>query len=152
MRRHEFLLGFVSVAGLLLGANLAFAEEQSDQHEGTPGSSEWCKENPGKCEEARAKHEAFCKENPQRCAEMKAKRAEREAFCKENPETCAEQREKFKLHRAEMKAKCEADPEKCDEMKQAHREKFKQRHGGGGSPPAGAGAGKPPAAAGKPSN
>lgn len=133
MRRHEFLLSLVSVAGLLLGAN-ALAEENSAQHEGDPGTSEWCKENPGKCEEMRAKREAFCKENPEKCADFKQKRAEREAACKANPEKCAEQREKFKQHRAEMKAKCDADPAKCEEMKQARRERFKKRHGGGSAP------------------
>ena len=140
MRRHPFLLSLVSVAGLLLGATLS-PRKTSDQHEGSPGSSEWCKENPGKCQEAREKHAAFCKENPERCAEMKAKRAEREAYCKENPATCAEQREKYKQHRAEMKAKCEADPAKCEEMKQARREKLRapaavaQPDGAGGGLP-----------------
>jgi hypothetical protein len=149
MSFQKSLLGFISIAGLLLGASLALAEDAPPA--GNPGldGSAWCKENPGKCDEARAKHAAFCKENPDKCNELSQKRAERQAFCKENPEKCAEQREKFKQQRAERKAQCAADPEKCEEMKQARRERFKKRHGGGG-PPADQGSGKAPGETGKP--
>ena len=136
MHLHKTALGFISIAGLWLGASLALADDVAPAgHPGGPGGgSEWCKENPGKCEEARAKHEAFCKENPEKCEQWNQKRAEREAYCKDNPQKCAEQREQFKQHRAEMKAKCEADPAKCEEMKQARRERFMKRHGNGSEP------------------
>lgn len=132
MHRSPIALGLASIAGLLLGASLALADDA------TPGPSpghmrEFCKENPGKCEEAKAKHAAFCKENPEKCEQMKQRRAERRAFCKENPEKCAEQRAQMKQRHAEMKAKCEADPAKCQEMKQQMRERMREKHGMGGS-------------------
>lgn len=139
MKLRTTLLGLVSIALLSLSAGLALAEDEPATD--APEFSGWCKENPGKCEQARAKHAAWCEANPEKCKEMKGKRAERAEFCKQNPEKCAEQRERFKQHRAEMKAKCEADPAKCEEMKQSRRERFKKRHGGGA--PADAPAGNP---------
>jgi len=142
MKWHTTLLGFFSLALTLLFASLSLAEDTAPPAAG-PGNSAWCKENPDKCAELRAKHEALCKENPEKCEQMKQRRAERAEFCKQNPEKCAEQRERFQQRRAEMKAKCDADPAKCEQMKQKRRERFMQRHGGaappdapGGNPPA----------------
>jgi len=94
-----------------------------------PGK-EFCKENPGKCEEARARRQEFCTANPEKCEQMKAKRAERREFCKANPEKCKEQREELKERRAEMQARCQADPAKCEEMKDQARKRFQDRMGG----------------------
>jgi len=120
MSRHKTLLGFAGVAGLLLGATLALADDVSPSPPPMPGPR-FCRENPGKCEEARARREAFCQENPQKCEQMKQKRAKRHAFCQENPEKCDEQR-------AQMKAR------RCDEMKQQMRERVQQRHGSAPEP------------------
>jgi len=136
MSPHKTLLGLAGVAGLLLGARLALADEGSPPPSppAMPGR-QFCQENPGKCEEARAKHQAFCQENPEKCEQIKQKRAERRAFCKQNPEKCQEQRAQMKARRAEMKEKCAADPAKCQEMKQQMRERMQQRHGTGGAAP-----------------
>ena len=91
---------------------------------------EFCKENPGKCEEARARRQEFCTANPEKCEQMKARRAERREFCQANPEKCQEQREQMKARRAELQAKCQADPVKCDEMKDQSRKRFQDRMGG----------------------
>jgi len=128
MKPLEKLFSLASIAGLLLAASLAFAE---DTPMPTPHEPAFCKENPGKCEQARARHEAFCRENPEKCEQWKEKRAERQAYCQQNPEKCEQQRERMKQRRAEMQARCAADPEKCEEMKQARRERRKNRLGGG---------------------
>jgi hypothetical protein len=132
MRRHVTAFGIVPIVGLLLLASPVRAEDPTTP---PPDRAEFCKQNPGKCEEARAKRDAFCKENPEKCEQVRQKRAERREFCKQNPEKCAEQRERMKQRRAEMQAKCAADPAKCEEMKKERRERFQKRHGGG-SPPA----------------
>ena len=128
MRVHKSLLvlGMAAVAGLWLGAGRALADDTAPP---TGPRAEWCKQNPEKCQELRAKREAFCKDNPQKCEQMKQRMAERQEFCKQNPEKCAEQRAAMKQHMADLKAKCDADPAKCDEMKQAARERWQARHG-----------------------
>jgi len=138
MSPRKTLLGLASIAGLLFGARLALADDAAPPPTTSPSPGhmrEFCKQNPGKCEEAKAKHAAFCKENPEKCEQLKQKRAERRAYCKQNPEKCQEQRAQMQQHRAEMQAKCAADPEKCQEMKQQMRERMQQRHGTGGSAP-----------------
>jgi hypothetical protein len=140
MSLQKTLLGLGAIAGLLLGARAAFAEDEPPP---LPRAG-FCQENPGKCEEARAKHAAFCQENPEKCEEFRQKRAERRELCKQDPEKCEEQRAAMKQHRAEMKAKCEADPAKCDQMKQQARERQKARHGSG-APPSGSDSGAPAA-------
>ena len=111
--RTESRIALLSITGLLLGAALALAEDESPAV-ALPGSANSASENPGKCEEARAKHAAFCEENPEKCEQMKQKRAERREWCKQNPEKCEQQRAEMKQRRAEMQAKCEADPAKCE--------------------------------------
>ena len=95
--------------------------------------NEVCKENPGKCDEARARREEFCKANPQKCEEqreqMKAKKAERQEFCKANPETCKEQREQMKQKRAERQEFCKANPEKCEEQREQMKAKRAELRG-----------------------
>ena len=129
MSLHKILLGLTASAGLLLGTGLALAEDAAPPP--PVRGPAFCKENPGKCEEARAEHEAFCKENPEKCEQMKQKRAERREFCKQNPEKCEEQRAAMKQRRAEMRAQCEADPAKCDEKKKQARERWQEHHGSG---------------------
>ena len=58
----------------------------------------------------KAKREEWCKANPERCAQARAKIEERRKECQADPEKC----------KAERKAKagewCKAHPEKCKEM------------------------------------
>ena len=76
---------------------------------------QWCRDNPEKCRELKAKaeqHREECKANPERCrAEMKARR---EQWCKDNPEKCRELKAKAEQHREE----CKADPAKCRPARQ----------------------------------
>jgi hypothetical protein len=136
MRAHRTMLALAGTAGLLLGGGLALADDA------TPSphpKREWCQQNPEKCQEKRARREAFCAENPEKCEQMKQKRAERREWCKQNPQQCEQQRAEWKQRKAELKAKCAADPASCDAMKQQMRERRKQRMGGGAgdaSPPA----------------
>ena len=120
MKLHEAALARAAVAGWLLIAGPALAEDAPPP---------------------RPNRQEFCKANPETCAQMKQKRAERQEFCKQNPQKCEEQRARMKQHRAEMKAKCEADPARCEQIKQEHRERFQKRHGSGQPPSEGA---KPP--------
>jgi hypothetical protein len=126
MRTHKTLLCLASIAGLLLGAQLALADDPTPETSPPPlPGRKYCKENPGKCEEARAKHAAWCQENPEKCKERQEdrdrerdlrdeerekKRAERRAYCKENPETCKAERAQRRQRKAEIEAKCKADP------------------------------------------
>lgn len=125
MRTCKVLLGVAAIAGLWLGASAALADDAPP----AGPRAEWCKQNPEKCKELRAKREAFCKENPQKCEEMKQKAAQRQEFCKQNPEKCEQQRAAMKQRMADLKAKCDADPAKCEEMKQQARARWKERHG-----------------------
>jgi len=141
MRRHLILLGALAIAGLLLGASFALADDAPSAQEPPPMPGPgYCKENPGKCEAARARHEAWCKENPQKCEQMKAQRTQRREFCQQNPQQCEQQRAQMQQHRAEMKAKCAADPAKCEEMKQQMRARWQEHMGAGGT---GGAAGQP---------
>ncbi len=131
MRMQQFLIAATATAGLLCSPLLALADDG-----GPPPlpRKEFCKENPGKCDEARARRREFCATNPEKCEQqreqLKAKRAERQEFCKANPEKCEAQREQMKAKRAEMQARCKADPGKCEEMKQEARKKSQDRMGG----------------------
>ena len=107
MRMQQIFLAVIATASVLGAPLLAQADVSSPPP--LPGK-EFCKDNPGKCDEARARRQEFCAENPDKCEQMKAKRAERREFCKANPEKCKEQREAMKARRAEMQAKCQADP------------------------------------------
>lgn len=106
MRMQQVLFGVIASASFLGSPLSALADD--DQPPPRPGK-EFCKENPGKCEEARAR---------------------RQEFCKANPEKCKEQRAAMKAKRAEMQAKCQADPAKCEEMKAEARKKFQDKMGG----------------------
>ncbi len=47
-----------------------------------------CKDNPQKCEEMKARREAFCKNNPQTCESRKEARQARRKWCEQNPDKC----------------------------------------------------------------
>jgi hypothetical protein len=90
---------------------------------------QWCKENPEKCREAKAKAEQRrdeCKADPEKCrAEAQARL---EQWCKDNPERCREMKAKAQQRRDE----CKADPEKCRAELQARgRERFKKADANG---------------------
>ena len=108
MHMQRILLSFVAMASFLGSPLVALADDGPPP---MPGR-EFCNENPGKCEQ------------------MKAKRAERREFCKANPEKCKEQREQLKERRAELQARCQADPARCDEMQDQARKRFQDRMGG----------------------
>ena len=64
MRMQQFLIAVTATAGLLCSPLVAAADEG-----GPPPlpRNEVCKENPGKCDEARAKRREFCAANPEKC-------------------------------------------------------------------------------------
>ena len=129
MRLQHRLFALLATSSLMAGALSALADD------GAPPPlphKEFCKDNPGKCEEARAKRQEFCKTSPEKCEQMKQKHAERREFCKANPEKCKKQREEMHARRAEMEARCKADPAKCEEMKDQARQKM---HDWMGKPP-----------------
>ncbi len=124
-----------ATASLLLGATALAADETTIPPK--PGR-EFCKENPGKCEEAKAKRKEFCQSNPEKCeeqrAQMKARKAEMKEKCKADPEKCEQMKQEMRQRRDEMKAKCKADPAKCEEMKQEMRQQYKEMYGSGKGP------------------
>jgi hypothetical protein len=127
--RHAFL-GSASAVVLALG--LAALPARADDQAPPPlPSGALCKNNPGKCQAAREKHEQWCKDNPKQCEHWKQKRTEREQFCKNNPKKCEEQRAEMKKRKQEMQAECAKDPAKCEQMKQQARERMQERHGKG---------------------
>jgi hypothetical protein len=82
---------------------------------------QWCKDNPEKCREMKARAEQ-CKADPAKCrAEMQARR---EQWCKDNPEKCRELQA--------QRERCKADPEKCRaEMKAQIEQRFKKADSNG---------------------
>ena len=85
---------------------------------------QWCKDNPEKCREMKAKAEQRreqCKADPEKCrAEAQARR---EQWCKDNPEKCREMKAKAQQRREQ----CKADPEKCRAEVQAQvQQRFKR--------------------------
>jgi hypothetical protein len=90
---------------------------------------QWCKDEPERCSEMKAKAEQRreeCKANPEKCrAEAQARL---EQWCKANPEKCRERKAKAEQRREE----CKADPEKCRAEAQALvRERFKKADANG---------------------
>src|SRR5215831_11646935 len=128
--RHAFL---GSASAVLLALGLAAGPARADDKAAPPRmpGAAWCKENPGKCQEARAKHEQWCKDNPKQCEQWKQKRAEREEFCKNNPQKCQEQRAEMQKKKEAMQAECEKDPAKCEQMKEHMRERAQAHRKGG---------------------
>lgn len=116
------------VAALLLACSATAVSAQAPAtaattpHDGK--RAEWCTQNPERCAELKAKHEAKCAENPQKCAERRQRheqrRAEHEARCAQDPQKCAEKKQKFE----ERRQQCAADPAKCE----AERKKRLQKH------------------------
>ena len=90
---------------------------------------QWCKDNPEKCREAKARADQRreqCKADPEKCrAEAQARR---EQWCKDNPEKCRE----IKAKAQQRREQCQADPEKCRAEAQARgRERFKKADANG---------------------
>jgi len=121
MRQLFILLTLIAALGASAGALLAA--------DGAPGESraerrarleQWCKDNPEKCREAKAKLGQWreqCKAEPEKCrAEMQAGAQQ---WCKDNPEKCRELKAKAEQRREE----CRADPEKCRAEREALRER-----------------------------
>jgi hypothetical protein len=113
--RPAFLM-IAATASLLLGTTALQADESAIPPR--PGQ-EFCKENPGKCEEARAKRKEFCTANPEKCAAQRK-----------------QMKQEMRQRRDEMKAQCKADPAKCEEMKQEMRQKYQGKYGSGQGKPA----------------
>jgi hypothetical protein len=118
----------VQAAPALAGEGIPGATVRSDS--GTASADrkaryeQWCKDNPEKCREAKAKAEERreqCKADPEKCrAEAQARR---EQWCKDNPEKCREMKAKAQQRRDQ----CKADPEKCRaEAQERSRERFKR--------------------------
>jgi len=128
MRMQQLLFSVIASVGVLGTPLVASADEGG----GPPPlpRKEVCKENPGKCDEARARRREFCQANPEKCKQMEEKRAQRREFCKANPAKCKAQREQMRAKRAEMRARCEADPARCEDKKDEARERVKDRKGG----------------------
>ena len=59
--------------------------------------------------EAQARREQWCKDNPEKCREMKAKAEQRREQCKAEPEKCRQMKAKLE----ERRRQCEANPEQC---------------------------------------
>jgi hypothetical protein len=134
------------IAAAFVAAALAAPATFSLASEGIPGATvrsesgkaagdrkarfeQWCKDNPEKCREEKARAEQRreeCKANPEKCrAEAQARR---EQWCKDNPEKCREMKAKVEQRREE----CKANPEKCRAEAQARNEqRFKKADANG---------------------
>ena len=106
-----------------LAASPAFAGDEFVP-EGAPAKDgKFCKENPAKCEEWKARHEQFCKNNPETCKQGAAAREKRRAWCDANPKECQKLKEERQARHQKMREWCHANPGECKER----REEMKQR-------------------------
>jgi hypothetical protein len=91
----RLLIVAAAIAALAVSAGASFAAEGMSPEERKARFEEWCKANPEKCEEAKAKvrkRREECKADPEKCrAEAKARR---EQWCRDNPEKCQELKDK----------------------------------------------------------
>ncbi len=97
---------------------LAMQSVPSLAAEGVPGAT--VRSDSGKAPaDRKARFEQWCKDNPEKCREMKAKAQQRREQCKADPEKC----------RAEAQARreqwCKDNPEKCRELKARLEERRK---------------------------
>jgi len=121
MKSHVILLAI----GLIHGAALA-AEPPA------PPEGRFCDEHLVRCEEMRARHEAWCKQNPQTCKAGEERREARRRHCKQNPDECeaimAEQREWMATRREH----CRDNPVDCEDRfhdeQRSYREQRRHRH------------------------
>ncbi|MGH8641104.1 MAG: hypothetical protein ACRET6_05305 [Burkholderiales bacterium] len=91
----RLLIVAATFAALAVTASASLAADGANREERKARFEEWCKANPGKCEEAKAKAQQRreeCKADPEKCrAESKARL---EQFCRDNPEKCQEMKNK----------------------------------------------------------
>lgn len=124
---RSLAVSLIVSAGLLAAPALTLADNALPP---VPGKA-YCKDNPGKCEEALAKRQEYCQANAEACKaqRMQARetRAERKAYCKDNPAVCEQQRAQMKAKKAELKAQCKADPARCEELKKEARQRWRER-------------------------
>lgn len=121
MTRRLLLNTAALCLALAAGAAHAGDDSRAAQRE------QWCKDNPAKCEEVKARHEAFCKENPQTCEERKAAREKRKAECEANPAACRKMKDERKARHEKMKAACKDNPKECEKRRKEMRERRKDR-------------------------
>ena len=91
----RLLIVAATITALAVAASASLAADGTSREERKARFGEWCKANPEKCEEAKAKarqRREECKADPEKCrAESKA---QREQWCRDNPEKCQEMKNK----------------------------------------------------------
>lgn len=89
---------FLIAAALMMMAGTASAQGSSAPADGSK-RAQWCADNPGKCETAKAKRQAACDKNPEKCEQAKARREEMKAKCAADPDACKARAETLKERR-----------------------------------------------------
>ena len=113
------------IPALLLSCSLIRPALAADP--ASPGDGQWCKDNPAKCEERKARRAEFCKKNPETCKQRKAELEKKKQWCKDNPAECKKMREERHARHERMREKCEANKEKCEERKEEFKEHRQER-------------------------
>jgi len=125
-KRHY--LAFLLLAGFGLAVQ---AQEAPQAAPKAPMAKERCTDG------AKHRHEAFCKDNPQRCEELKAKHEQMREQCKQDPAACEKKREEMRAKMKErFEERCKANPERCEAMKKRWEEGSAQNPGERRSAPA----------------
>jgi len=109
-------LAFLFLAGFGLAAQ---AQEAPQAGPKAPAVRERCADGP-----MGRRHQEFCKDNPQRCEELKAKRDQMREQCKQDPAACEKKREEMRAKmKQRMEERCKADPARCETMKKRFEER-----------------------------
>jgi len=127
------ILACLFLAGFGLAAQAQEAAPATPKS--SPNAQQPCKDHPGTGGRFKERHEAFCKDNPQRCEEMKAKREQMREQCKQDPAACEKKREEMRTKMKErFEERCKADPQRCEAMKKRWEEHQQQRPTPGKAP------------------
>lgn len=118
LQRH--LLAFCLILGLGLNAN---AQEGPANVPTGSQKAMHCTQDPEACQRLQGRLEGYCKDNPERCAEFRAKREEMRQKCAQDPAACEKQRQEMRAKaRERFEERCKTDPQRCEAMKKRWEE------------------------------
>lgn len=79
------------------------------------------------CQRLRERLDGYCKDNPQRCEEFKAKREAMRQKCSQDPAACEKERKERQAKAKErFEQRCKENPQRCEEMKKHWEERCAQ--------------------------
>ena len=106
-------------------ATPALADDTADTR--AQKREQWCKDNPAKCEELKARKDRFCDENPETCEHRRAEREELKAACEKDPARCEQLKAERKARHEKMKQWCKDNPAECEKRRAERKERREER-------------------------